>query len=193
MFRNRHSWMERLGVRRSHRRRSGIAPKRSLFGSVANLVVSLDSVDEYEQTISENTRCTLLMYDAQSSSGESHGFNHMLLSSPVMHALRQTRLRRASGPLWSRSWHSSTAVHHVSGHVFGAPGHGVLRCARRGPNDTIAMRALAEGNSLRGTGRIVDVDKDTICDWLDRAGRHCRAVTTYLFDTLHITECQVDE
>jgi hypothetical protein len=26
------------------------------------------------------------------------------------------------------------------------------------PNYTIAMRALAEGNSLRGTGRIVDVD-----------------------------------
>ena len=61
------------------------------------------------------------------------------------------------------------------------------------PNYTIAMRALAEGNSLRGTGRIVDVDKDTICDWVDRAGRHGRAVTTYLFDTLHITECQVDE
>ena len=36
------------------------------------------------------------------------------------------------------------------------------------PNYTIAMRALAEGNSLRGTGRIVDVDKDTVCDWVDR-------------------------
>ena len=44
------------------------------------------------------------------------------------------------------------------------------------------MRALAEGNSLRGTSRIVDVDKDTVCDWVDRAGRHCRAVTTYLFE-----------
>ena len=60
-------------------------------------------------------------------------------------------------------------------------------------HDTIAMRALAEGNALRGTGRIVEVDKDTVCDWLDRAGRHCRAVTTYLCDTLHITECQLDE
>ena len=56
-----------------------------------------------------------------------------------------------------------------------------------------AMRALAEGNSLRGTGRIVDVDKDTVCGWLDRAGRHCRAVTAWLFDNFHITECQVDE
>ena len=60
------------------------------------------------------------------------------------------------------------------------------------PNDTIAMRALAEGNALRGTGRIVDVDKDTVCAWVDRAGRHCRAVTPYLCDTLPITECQVD-
>ena len=58
---------------------------------------------------------------------------------------------------------------------------------------TIAMRALAEGNSLRGTGRIVGVDKDTICDWLDKAGRHCRAVTAYLFNNLHMTECQLDE
>lgn len=58
---------------------------------------------------------------------------------------------------------------------------------------TIAMRALAEGNSLRGTGRIVGIDKDTVCDWLDKSGRHCRAVTTYLFNNLHITECQLDE
>jgi IS1 family transposase len=58
---------------------------------------------------------------------------------------------------------------------------------------TMATRALAEGNSLRGTSRIVDVDKDTVCDWLDKAGRHCRAVTTYLFNNLHITECQLDE
>ena len=34
------------------------------------------------------------------------------------------------------------------------------------PNYTIAMRALAEGNSLRGTRRIVEIDKDTVCDWL---------------------------
>jgi len=46
---------------------------------------------------------------------------------------------------------------------------------------TIATRALAEGNSLRGTGRIVGIDKDTVCDWLDKTGRYCRAVTTYQF------------
>ena len=44
-----------------------------------------------------------------------------------------------------------------------------------------AVRALAEGNSLRATGRIVQVDKDTVCDWLDRAGQHCRLVMLYLW------------
>jgi IS1 family transposase len=58
---------------------------------------------------------------------------------------------------------------------------------------TIGMRALAEGNSLRATGRIVDVDKDTICHWLDAASKHCRAVTLYHFHDLHMTECQLDE
>jgi IS1 family transposase len=60
------------------------------------------------------------------------------------------------------------------------------------PHDTMAMRALAEGHALRGTGRIIKVDTDTVCGWLDRAGRPGRAVTAWLFDTLPSTACQVD-
>ena len=56
-----------------------------------------------------------------------------------------------------------------------------------------AVRALAEGNSIRATGRIVQVDKDTISDWLDHAARHCRLVVLYLWRNLHVTECQLDE
>jgi len=56
-----------------------------------------------------------------------------------------------------------------------------------------AVRALAEGNSIRATGRIVQVDKDTVCDWLNRAALHCRAVALYLWRQLHVTECQLDE
>lgn len=56
-----------------------------------------------------------------------------------------------------------------------------------------AVRALAEGNSLRGTGRIVQVDKDTACAWLHRAAQHCRLVMLYLWDRLPVTECQLDE
>ena len=56
-----------------------------------------------------------------------------------------------------------------------------------------AVRALAEGNSLRATARIVQIDKDTACDWLDRAAQHCRLVMLYLWRNLHVTECQLDE
>jgi len=57
----------------------------------------------------------------------------------------------------------------------------------------IAVRTLAEGNSLRATGRIVQIDKDTACAWLSRAAQHCRRVMLYLWRNLHVTECQLDE
>ena len=56
-----------------------------------------------------------------------------------------------------------------------------------------AVRALAEGNSIRATGRIFQIDKDTVCDWLNRAALHCRLVTLYFWSQLHVTECQLDE
>ena len=56
-----------------------------------------------------------------------------------------------------------------------------------------AVRALAEGNSIRATGRILQIDKDTVCDWLNRAALHCRSVVLYCWNHLHVTECQLDE
>lgn len=56
-----------------------------------------------------------------------------------------------------------------------------------------AIRALAEGNSLRSTARIVQIDKHTACAWLDRAARHCRLVLLYLWQQLPLSECQLDE
>jgi IS1 family transposase/transposase-like protein len=58
--------------------------------------------------------------------------------------------------------------------------------------DTVT-RALAEGNGLRATGRIVQIDKDTVASWLRRAAVHCRAVMLYLWDALSVSECQLDE
>jgi transposase-like protein len=43
----------------------------------------------------------------------------------------------------------------------------------------LAIRALAEGNSIRATARIIQVDKDTVCIWLDRAAQPCRLVILY--------------
>jgi len=54
-------------------------------------------------------------------------------------------------------------------------------------------RQLAEGTSLRATARIVERDKDTVCGWLPRLGRHCGRLRDYFFRDLHLSECQLDE
>jgi hypothetical protein len=71
---------------------------------------------------------------------------------------------------------------------------GIASCGVRAeePHDPSALRALAEGQALRRTGRLVEVAKDTVCAGLARAGRHCRAVTASLCATVHLTECQGD-
>jgi hypothetical protein len=57
----------------------------------------------------------------------------------------------------------------------------------------LAFRALAEGNSIRGTARIVEIDPETCRDWLERYAHHCRLVMLYLWRELHLEECQLDE
>jgi len=52
---------------------------------------------------------------------------------------------------------------------------------------------LAEGVSIRATARLMECDKDTVCHWLPRVGRHCRRVRKYFFRHVHLTECQLDE
>jgi len=53
--------------------------------------------------------------------------------------------------------------------------------------------ALAEGLSIRATGRLLDVDKDTVNHWLPVLGQHCQGVMNYFFRNLHLAECQLDE
>jgi IS1 family transposase len=57
----------------------------------------------------------------------------------------------------------------------------------------LAVRALAEGNSIRATERIVQVDKDVVCGWLHRAAGQSRQVMLYFWQQLHLSECQLDE
>jgi len=61
--------------------------------------------------------------------------------------------------------------------------------------DTIEkiVKALAEGNSIRATSRIMNVDKNTICRILDRVTIHCEKISAYLIKDLHLSEVQLDE
>jgi len=55
------------------------------------------------------------------------------------------------------------------------------------------VQALAEGVSIRATGRLIEVDKDTVQRWLPILSHHCGQVMNYFFRNLHLTECQLDE
>jgi transposase-like protein len=57
--------------------------------------------------------------------------------------------------------------------------------------DVIAC--LAEGNGIRATGRIKNVDKDTVASWLEKASRHIEAVSRYLMVNMHFEAVQLDE
>jgi hypothetical protein len=89
----------------------------------------------------------------------------MLLSTPAMHALWPTRLRRASGGRCGADRGIPRLLCTLCQGTF-AVRHGTAYCGVRAeaPPYTIARRALAEGHALRGTGRIVDVDTDTVGD-----------------------------
>ncbi len=53
--------------------------------------------------------------------------------------------------------------------------------------------ALAEGLALRATGRLLTLDKDTLCGWLPGLSAHCHTLLNYFFRDLHLNECQLDE
>src|SRR5262250_3904805 len=53
--------------------------------------------------------------------------------------------------------------------------------------------ALAEGMSIRATGRLLRIDTDTVNPWLPVLGQHCQSVMPYFFRHLPLRECQLDE
>jgi hypothetical protein len=58
---------------------------------------------------------------------------------------------------------------------------------------TRVVRCLAEGNSIRATARIMDLDKDTVHRIFEKASAHCVKVLDSLLTDLHLEECQLDE
>ena len=55
------------------------------------------------------------------------------------------------------------------------------------------VKCLAEGNGIRTTSRILDLDKDTVQRCVLTAGQHCQFVESVLMHHLHLEECQLDE
>lgn len=80
------------------------------------------------------------------------------------------------------------------GHLFSSR-VGTAYAGIRTPEEVYRQGAhhLAEGVSIRATARLMECDKDTVCHWLPRLGRHGRRVREYFFRQVHLTECQLDE
>lgn len=53
--------------------------------------------------------------------------------------------------------------------------------------------AVAECNSIRGTARILSIDKDGVNRIVLKAGEHCKQILEDLIRDLCLTECQLDE
>ena len=95
-----------------------------------------------------------------------------------------------------RDWHDGaprfrcTQCDHLVGARTGTAYAGIR------PDESIyqsGARHLAEGTSIRATGRLLSLDKDTVCHWLPQLGIHCNGVMSYFFRNLHLSECQLDE
>jgi IS1 family transposase len=55
------------------------------------------------------------------------------------------------------------------------------------------IKALAEGLGIRATGRVFELDPNTVEDWLRQAAGHMEMVSRYLIHDLHLSQVQVDE
>lgn len=56
-----------------------------------------------------------------------------------------------------------------------------------------ALALLPEKGSIRGVARATGHDKNAICRWVKLAGSHCKEVTDYYLNELHLDRIQVDE
>lgn len=52
---------------------------------------------------------------------------------------------------------------------------------------------VAEGNSVRATARILNLDKDAVNRVINKAGKHCARILDNLLRSLNLDQCQLDE
>ena len=70
----------------------------------------------------------------------------------------------------------------------------VFYCSKASPDKIImALKIMAEGLGLRSTARALDLDANTVQDWLKQGAEHMEAVSNYLIRELNLTQLQVDE
>jgi transposase-like protein len=56
-----------------------------------------------------------------------------------------------------------------------------------------ALKMVVERGSMRGAAKAMDVDKDTICDWVRKASEHADTFSEYMLRDLQMTAVELDE
>ena len=57
----------------------------------------------------------------------------------------------------------------------------------------MALKIMSEGVGIRSTARILDLDANTVQDWLKQGAEHMDVISGYLIRELNLTQLQVDE
>ena len=70
----------------------------------------------------------------------------------------------------------------------------IFYCSKASPDKIIlALKIMSEGVGIQSTSRILDLDANTVQDWLKQGSEHMEAVSNYLMRELHLSQVQVDE
>jgi len=70
----------------------------------------------------------------------------------------------------------------------------IFYCSKTSPDKIImALKIMSEGVGIRSTARILDLDANTVQDWLEQGAKHIEAISNHLIHNLHLNQVQVDE
>ena len=57
----------------------------------------------------------------------------------------------------------------------------------------LALKVMSEGLGIQSTARALDVDANTVQDWLKQGAENMEAISRYLIHELNLSQVQVDE
>ena len=70
----------------------------------------------------------------------------------------------------------------------------IFYCSKVSPDTIImALKIMSEGVGIRSTARILELDVNTVQEWLMKGSEHMEAISHYMIHDLHIPQVQVDE
>jgi transposase-like protein len=103
----------------------------------------------------------------------TYGLGNTLLPESALSLLRRALSTSNAGEEWQQSWSSQAWCRACGRRIALSYGTAYFDLHADPALVELAIRALAEGNSIRSTARIVQIDKDTVCSWLSRAAHQC--------------------